>query len=77
MVRQDKISHLITGFRSTRMEPIYPDEPLIDLLVRTILSQGVKDELGDSTMENIKMNFGIMQYHLNLKLIIIYLSFKL
>ena len=42
MVRQDKISHLITGFNSTQLEPIYPNEPLVDLFIRTILSQGSK-----------------------------------
>ena len=57
MVRQDKIAHLITGFRSTGLEPIFPDEPLVDLFVRTILSQGTKDELRDRAFNNLKSNF--------------------
>jgi len=57
MVRQDKISYLLTGFHCTGNEPIYPDEPLIDLFIRTILSQGTTDELCDFTMNNLQLKF--------------------
>ena len=57
MVRQDKISHLITGFNSTQLEPIFPDETLVDLFIRTILSQGTKDELRDRAFQNLKSSF--------------------
>ena len=57
MVRQDKIAHLITGFRSTGLEPIFHDEPLVDLFVRTILSQGTTDELRDRAFNNLKSYF--------------------
>ena len=57
MVRQDKIAHLITGFRTTLLKPIYPNESLMDLFIRTILSQGTKDELRDRAFENLKSQF--------------------
>ena len=57
MVRQDKIAHLITGFRSTGLEPIFPSEPLIDLFVRIILSKGEKDELRDNAFNKLKNQF--------------------
>ena len=57
MVRQDKISHIITGFRSTQLEQIYPNEPLVDLLIRTILAQGTKDELRDRAFRCLKLEF--------------------
>jgi endonuclease III len=57
MVRQDKISYLITGFRSTQLVPIYPKEPLVDLFIRTILSQGTDEELRDKAFQNLKLEF--------------------
>ena len=57
MVRQDKISYLLTGFHCTGVEPIYPDMPLIDLFIITILSQGAEDKLRDIAMNNLQLNF--------------------
>lgn len=57
MVRQDKIAYLITGFTSTGLKPIYPNEPLVELFIKIILSIGTNNQLRDIAFKNIKCDF--------------------
>jgi len=53
MVRQDKIAYLITGFNSLGKEPLFPAESPMECLIRTILSQGTRDENRDMAMDRL------------------------
>tara|TARA_B100000029_G_scaffold378606_1_gene373383 strand:- start:609 stop:1277 length:669 start_codon:yes stop_codon:yes gene_type:complete len=53
MIRQDKIAYLITGFNSLGKKPLYPKDNPMECLIRTILSQGTRDENRDIAMTRL------------------------
>lgn len=53
MVRQDKIAYLLAGFTGLRKDPLYPEDTLMECLIKTILSQGTRDQNRDIAMDRL------------------------